>query len=295
MAKVLLIGNDINNATSDYSWKDLIDSLIKFSEISEKPEKANKPFPLLYEEIYLTAARQNGLKELEIKKFIASNTGYLEPNAIHEHVMSLDLENILTTNYDLTFEKCLSTKSSSHTNQGYIKETLYSLFRMHHLDNKKIWHIHGSELVPRSITLGYEHYSGYLQQMRNYIASGAKGVYSKKDFLPIEQRLQSGPFSHYSWVDYFFTHEVHILGLNLDFVEMHLWWLLTYRARLMVEGRISLKNKIYYYLPEKFIDSSKHKLQLLQVNGVQSISFPMYRNDRMQYYKAILDHIEKTE
>jgi hypothetical protein len=295
MGKVLLIGNDINNATSDYSWRDLIDGLITFSKIREKPDMANKPFPMLYEEIYLTAARQNGLKELEIKSFIASNTGYLEPNAIHEHVVSLEVENILTTNYDLTCEKCLSKNSGNLTNQGFIKETLYSLFRMHHLERKKIWHIHGSELLPRSITLGYEHYSGYLQQMRNYIASGAKGIYKNKDFSPIEQRLQSGPFNHYSWVDYFFTHDVHILGLNLDFVEMHLWWLLTYRARLLVEERISLTNKIYYYFPEQLMNSSRPKLQLFHVNGVETISFPIRRNDKMQYYKEILDHIEKTK
>jgi len=295
MAKVLLVGNDINNATSDYSWKELIDGLIKFCRIREKPDMANKPFPLLYEEIYLTAARKSRLKELEIKKFIASNTEYLEHNAIHEHVMSMEVENILTTNYDMTFEKCLPAKSGNLTNQGIIKETLYSLFRMHHLKHTKIWHIHGSELLPRSITLGYEHYSGYLQQMRSFIASGAKGIYKNKDFSPIEQRLHSGPFSHYSWVDYFFTHDVHILGLNLDFVEMHLWWLLTYRARLMVEDRISLSNKIYYYLPEQFMESSRPKLQLFHVNGVQTISFPIRKNDKMQYYKEILDHIGKAK
>ncbi len=294
MAKALLIGNDINNATSSYSWSDLIDSLLDFANLEQWPEKANKPFPMLYEEIYLNAARINGIKEIELKEFIASKTVKLDPSQIHQRIMSSDIDVILTTNYDLTFEKCLESKPTI-SNKGFIKETLYSLFRVHQLEGKSIWHIHGSEVSPRSITLGYEHYSGYLQQMRNYIASGTRGTYKKKDFLPIVRRIEGGPLEHFSWVEYFFTHDVHIFGLNLDFVEMHLWWLLTYRARLMVEKRISISNKIYYYIPASLVKSSKPKLDLLKVNGVDCIELTMRGSDRLNYYKKVLDQIDQTD
>ncbi len=48
-----------------------------------------------------------------------------------------------------------------------------------------------------------------------------------------------------SWVDLFFTTDVHILGLGLGVVEMHLWWVLTYRARQMAEG-LELDGKVFF-------------------------------------------------
>jgi hypothetical protein len=294
MQKVLLIGNDINNATSSYSWDDLLSGLISFARLKNAPNKDNKPFPLLYEEIYLNSARQHGTKEIELKDFIASNTGKLEPNKIHRRIMDMGVNDILTTNYDLTFEKCVDSSVKDISNQGYIQEILYSLFRIHLLGERRIWHIHGSEVSPHSIILGYEHYSGYLQQMRNYVATGTKGTYKRKDFLPMIRRIASGPLEHFSWVEYFFTHDVHILGLNLDFVEMHLWWLLTYRARLMVENRISIQNDIYYYLPEQLAQGAKHKLELFEVNGVKAITIPLRGGNKMAYYNSVLDKVENS-
>jgi hypothetical protein len=108
------------------------------------------------------------------------------------------------------------------------------------------------------------------------------------------RRIASGPLEHFSWVEYFFTHDVHILGLNLDFVEMHLWWLLTYRARLMVENRISIQNDIYYYLPEQLAQGAKHKLELFEVNGVKAITIPLRGGNKMAYYNSVLDKVENS-
>lgn len=292
MEKVLLIGNDINNATSSYSWDDLLDGLISFAQLNNTPDNTNKPFPLLYEEIYLNSARLHGTDEITLKDFIASNTGKLEPNEIHRRIMGMDVKDIFTTNYDLTLEKCLNVSLKNISNRGFIRETLYSLFRLHQVDSKRIWHIHGSEVTPRSITLGYEHYSGYLQQMRNYVATGTRGTYKKKDFRPIKKRIEDGPLAYFSWVEFFFTHDIHILGLNLDFVEMHLWWLLTYRARAMVERRFPIRNSMYYYLPEQSVSDSRHKLELLEVNGVKSFPIKHKRSNKLDYYTKVLDYIE---
>ena len=292
MEKVLLIGNDINNATSSYSWEDLLNGLISFARLEKMPNKTNKPFPLLYEEIYLNAAKSHKTEEIELKDFIASNTGKLKPNEIHHRIMAMEVQDILTTNYDLTLEKCVDSSVKGVSNQGYIKETLYSLFRVHHVDNRHVWHIHGSEISPRSITLGYEHYSGYLQQMRNYVATGTKGTYKKQDFLPIAKRMSDGPLDYFSWVEFFFTHDVHIIGLNLDFVEMHLWWLLTFRSRAKVEGRFPVKNSLFYYLPERFVNDYRHKLELLEVNGVKTIAISRQEGEKLNYYKKVLDHID---
>ena len=293
MNKVLLVGNDINNINSRYSWDELINDLMDSANLKKKLSKKDKPFPMLYEEIYLNAARQNGLKELSIKKRIAANTQNLQPNEIHHRICQLGIEHILTTNYDLTLEKSLSLDPKKITNQGCVKENLYSLFRHHAADDQKIWHIHGSETSPQSITLGYEHYSGYLQQMRNYVAHGTKGVYKHIDFPPLAKRLRDKPFKSHSWVDIFFTHDIHILGLNLDFVEMHLWWLLTFRTRAMLQNRFKLTNTITYYYPKKYQEASQYKLDLLEVSGVRTVPIHLQGENRMAYYHRVIDEIEK--
>jgi len=249
--KALLIGNDVNNATETYSWNDLIEGLLEYAKI-DKLNKKDKPFPLLYEEIYLNSARKYRTSESRLKKYISSQTRKLNPNDLHRQILDLGIADVMTTNYDLSFEKTAGLEKKKCVNKGVVKENLYSVFRYHQTEKHKIWHIHGSETATKSITLGFEHYSGYLQQMRNYVATGTKGVYSNKEFLPISKRIREDNINFDSWIDFFFTKDVYIFGLNLDFVEMHLWWLLTYRARAIVEKRFQIENRIIYFYPKHF-------------------------------------------
>lgn len=290
--KALLIGNDINNATESYSWQDLINGLLEYARIDRDLNQVNKPFPMLYEEIYLNSARAHNTPESRLKKYIASQTRKMNPNKIHKDILDLGIENILTTNYDLSFENAAGLNINKCRNKGYIKESLYNVFRYHQTSSHKIWHIHGSQTVPKTITLGYEHYSGFLQQMRNYVATGTKGNYAKRDFLPIVKRIQMNDIKYESWIDLFFTHDIYIFGLNLDFVEMHLWWLLTYRARLIVENRCKLDNKIFYFYPKKYEKGSKHKLEMFKINGIEIIPEKLQGKYKIQYYERIINRIK---
>ena len=103
--KALLIGNDINNATESYSWNDLIKGLLDYSKIDSNLNQKDKPFPMLYEEIYMNSAKAYQTSESRLKKYIASQTRKLNPNQLHRQILDLGIENILTTNYDLSFEK----------------------------------------------------------------------------------------------------------------------------------------------------------------------------------------------
>ncbi|QTY27816.1 SIR2 family protein [Flavobacterium sp. CS20] len=290
--KALLIGNDINNATESYSWQDLINGLLDYAKIERGLNQKNKPFPMLYEEIYLNSAKKYKTSERRLKKYIASQTRNMKPNELHKAILDLGIENIITTNYDLSFEKSADLDLKKCRNKGFIKESLYSVFRYHQTNKHKVWHIHGSQIAPNSITLGYEHYSGFLQQMRNYVATGTKGNYSKKDFLPMAKRIKSEDVKYESWIDLFFTHDIYILGLNLDFVEMHLWWLLTYRARVMVEKRFPINNKIVYFYPSKYEKNSRHKLEMFKVNGVETIPEKLHGNYKLKYYERIINRIK---
>jgi hypothetical protein len=277
---------------STYSWQNLIENLISFSDLNGIIRIDNKPFPLLYEEIYLNAIRSGRKNESELKQFIATETTRLRSNIIHSNIMSLNVTNILTTNYDLLLEYS-TQKKGIFENAGLIKENTYNLFRCHSLGSKNIWHIHGCENTPKSITLGYEHYSGYLQQMRNYLTKGTGDSYQNKTFHPLWKRYLKGKLVMDSWVDAFFMKDIHILGLNMDFVEIHLWWLLTFRARVMLENKYPINNRIYYYYPKELEVLSKTKLEMLKAVNVQILSYPHYQKNKLNYYQMIINDIKK--
>jgi len=144
-----------------------------------------------------------------------------------------------------------------------------------------------------SINLGFEHYGGQLQQMRNYVVSGTTYSSPQAPRLPLLRRLKQGPIKTHSWLDLFFTCDVHILGLSLDFVETDLWWLLTYRARQKYQrNTIPVPNNLYYYIPEEFVKSATFKLDMLRANDVQvtAISAP----NKTAYYREVLKRIRKA-
>ncbi|MDT3249729.1 hypothetical protein QZQ97_02165 [Serratia sp. root2] len=119
----LLVGNGINNITNGNSWLDVLNNLGETYGI--KIDTQEKPFPLAYEEIYFNILNksQNGFLENEIKNYIASKINKIKPNEIHHKIIKLECDNILTTNYDLTFEYCLddSIRPEDLKNEGKIK------------------------------------------------------------------------------------------------------------------------------------------------------------------------------
>ncbi|WP_042860002.1 SIR2 family protein [Dickeya sp. NCPPB 3274] len=291
----LLIGNGINNITNGNSWLDVLNSLGHAYGINIDIQK--KPFPLAYEEIYFNIINKqvSGFSESEIKYYIALKINSIKPNEIHKKILELECNNILTTNYDLAFEYCLddSVRPEDLKNEGKIKESKYNIFRHHKVKNKNIWHIHGALNNPHSIILGYEHYSGYLQSMRGYTTTGSQ--YSDKTFNePFTKRLKKGDIGN-SWIDDFFTKNIYILGLNLDFVEIDLWWLLTFRERSRLTKKINLQHGITYYIPHCYYDDpvSKPKIDLLKSVGViVNHEFGLvFKGNEKEYYLAVINDI----
>jgi hypothetical protein len=266
---VLLIGNGVNNLTNEKNWSELLKAMIKFCKVKFEIEINNgKPFPLLYEEIYLNSHHRT---ELDLKKWIANEVMHISENKIHQLIKEKEFKNILTTNYEYTLERSIAQGLSFKSkNEGLIRENKFSVFRHTTVNNTKIWHIHGECSKPESINLGYEHYAGQLQQMRNYVVSGTH--YKNKDNQDaLSRRLSKTALSFESWIDFFFSKDIHIIGLALDFVETDIWWLLTYRARLMKSRRNKVNNKITYYIPQQFFELSKYKIQLFHAMNVETV------------------------
>jgi len=293
----VLVGNDINNIFQGNSWLDVLKSLE--DKYGIKTNTINKPFPLAYEEIYFNIlnTQPDNFSENDIKDVIANKIKTIIPNDIHKEIIKLNCTNILTTNYDLAFEICLDENLNIEDlkNEGKIKESKYNIFRHHQINGKKIWHIHGALTLPSSIILGYEHYSGYLQNMRGYTTTGSQ--YKNQDFnKPLTNRLSIDDIGN-SWIDDFFTKDIYIFGLNLDFVEIDLWWLLTFRERYRLTKKSDLYNKITYYIPQCFYEtpSSKPKIELLQSVGVE-VNFEFgseFNEKKREYYLSIINDISR--
>lgn len=281
----LLVGNDINNISPGVSWGDLLHNIKKKYNL---PLLANgsKPFPMLYEEIFLHAIKKNNMDETELKIYIGEEISRISPNEIHSLIRELPITNILTTNYEFSLEAI-----TPELNNSLVRETVYSVFRQYEVGNKTYWHIHGDCNVPASINLGYEHYCGQLQKMRDYVVNAPNYSSKKIHKESLIRRLKmKGKLNLQSWIDLFFTHDVHILGLSLDFVEIDLWWLLTYRARSKYYKKGNfIKNKLYYYTPLKYVEGAMDKIQLLKANDVEVIEIDI--DDKAEYYKAVIDGI----
>lgn len=122
---VLLIGNDINNISRGQSWKDLLQDIITFCHAGDCVELDDKkPFPLLYEEIFLTASKNHRIREKDLKSFIAIKAAEIKANPLHAAIRELKPSHILTTNYEFTLEGQIPLENTS-----IIKEKFYSIFR----------------------------------------------------------------------------------------------------------------------------------------------------------------------
>ncbi len=285
----LFIGNDINNLTPGISWRELLNQIIEHYRLTDSVmQHPMKPFPMLYEEIFLNVIRQNHVEEKKVKEYIASKISQITPNDIHQRILEMGVKNIITTNYDYTLEG-----SNSLKNEGIISERLYSIFRKTIVNKTNFWHVHGEANVPMSINLGYEHYGGQLQQMRNYVVSGTNYESKKIKKAPLVRRIkEKGPRSldYNSWIDLFFTKDIHIFGIGLDFIEIDLWWLITYRARAkLYKGTTEIPNNIYYYSPTRFLESSSYKIELLKANDIVIIHFS--DDSKEAYYNSVVDRI----
>lgn len=214
----LLIGNGINYLGKDVvGWSDLLNSLIQKIGKLNVINIEEKPFLHLYEEIFTRAEKYTDKDEQHIKQDIVNEIRRMRPNLYHQKIIDLPFENILTLNYDYNF-----TNNNSVVRN---KEVKYSLKRYQSINNKKIWHIHGELDNYHSIMLGYSHYMGSINNIQTYLNSSEK--------------------NDSTWVDIFLKNDIYILGAGLDFEELDIWWLLSYRNRELLEGKNDKSSPAY--------------------------------------------------
>jgi hypothetical protein len=216
----ILIGNGFNRIdSSQKSWEDI---LIEIAKDVGDPEilslYRHKPETLIFEQLAYADGRSS--KETQIKATLASEMQTLQPNSLHNLALGLNFGHILTTNYDYCFEAASGTNPDELERNGSA-EKRYSLFRKHVVQDTSIWHIHGEARSASTIMLGYEHYAGSLQNVRQYMTSNrnSKSLKRVSKFKLGNDHFESDENGH-SWLDVFFRDDIHILGLSLDYTEV---------------------------------------------------------------------------
>lgn len=289
--KVLFIGNGINNLNNEKSWDNLVAELRKRVGKKNDAKDLIKQFPMVFENLLNYGILNRRItNENDLKNIVAEKVTEIQPNQIHDRITRINPEHIITTNYDFVLEKGFTISKIS-----LIDEKRFSVFRKFSADGRYFWHVHGDCSNPKTINLGFEHYSGQLQYLRNYVVSGTQYKSNKVPKEPLSKRLKSlaeNPIYNdtiYSWVDLMFTEEVHIIGLCLDFIEIDLWWLLTYRAKLKGQKGMKINNKIYYYIPTEFCEQSEGKIEVLNNVGIEVIKI---NKSKYEFYNSVFDKIE---
>jgi len=271
MATSLLIGNGINRLSNEEaSWEYVLQELAARNPVGAELELIKqKPFPLVYGEILLRNPSGNvPADELRMKRRIAKLVEGLDGNGYHRRVMESGTKHVMTTNYDYGFEKSCDDRG---LRKNVKEESKYNLFRRRAVGRSFVWHVHGEAGVSNSITLGYDHYSGYLQKLRDH-ATADRGPTGGSPFKRGDRSFDTTDGTTYSWLDVFFRDDVHIVGLGLDYTEIDLWWALTYKARLKAR-RVDVGKTIFHdWHREPLGDHGKGKHSLLRALAVEVVS-----------------------
>ena len=299
----ILFGNGLNLLNEGTpSWDDLL------RDIAKESLDNNIPNTLKYEAVILKQPYREGpmrlftsdgkvlitsdgkvllasgeVIESKLKKDIAERVSVFEPNDIYRMVSELPVAHFMTTNYDNTLLKVREENSIKSRNR---QEQTYSIRRHYTLvDGKQYWPIHGNVESPRSIMLGFDHYCGALSKVESYV----KGGYEMPEIgrmSSITKRLEDGIKEVLSWIDLFFSSDVHIIGQGLDYAEMDLWWILNKRRRIKQKDAKLISNRIVYY-PDYSI--AKDKRQLLNGFDVEISELPDYSAGYHSNYWEQLD------
>lgn len=250
----LLLGNGINRVALQRGWYEILRELaITFGGIDLVPHIESKPLSMFIEELCARSTIPFPKAEHMVKVEFAKLLKQIEPVEAHTRVCG-QFRVIMTTNYDFTIEEAFA--GPLHSPAFLAPESRYSLFRRHTASKKEVWHVHGDVARPGSMVLGFDHYAGYLQKIRNYVTDSVE--VKSHPHGRVSSPVKSGDLqftdnrSIYSWVDYFLRDHIHIVGLGLDFTEIDLWWLLLHKRR-----RKHQTGQVFYYHISLHMDASE--------------------------------------
>lgn len=286
------LGNGFSRAVFNNipSWEILINP-------STNPTYSIENYTFLCKMQYILGKNKNeaAVKEALVQKLkdviVSQNIreGIRGLNRFGEYLRLYRINNIITTNYDRGIEFILCNYCEYKEVEkplGLIPEDIYSIRTYKILKYKngnhklRLWKMHGDVSRPKSIMLGFDHYCGSLAKLSNYI----KGTYCSKDAkiecrVNIENKCINNAFDRISWAELFFSTNVFIIGLGLDFSEIDIWWLLNKHVRIKTQNPHHLQNSIYYFYNEQY-DNPEEKKDIFQMLSTFCVEQVSIRSDK---------------
>jgi hypothetical protein len=288
MPKTLFLGNGVNRLFGDIAWKHLLEGLAASVNAHDVLTQVDfKPFALVYEEITFRSNVTSRAQENALKGQIAALLVQLNVNEYHTRLVEAVETHIITTNYDYNLE--VSCGSEGEVADSAL-ESRYSVFRRRRTANDRfVWHVHGEASRPETIVLGYDHYSGQLQKLRDYATADRQSKRTIKSPFKMRDLRFEDSERPYSWIDVFFRDDVHIVGLGLDYTEIDLWWLLAYKRRLSQMSAYGTGKTVFHNITSGIeSDAARAKVAILDSFGVDVISHPV-ADDYTKAYDRILE------
>jgi len=286
MRNTVLFGNGINRVSDNaVSWDRLLNNIKGANQFSNGKLPNTMVYERIFMEQHISKSSQNA-DELKIKDSIAKAMLSQSSNEVFKLLATMDVDNYLTSNYDYAFEKALNSRP-----QKLSTEDIYSLRRKRKYTtsngDKYLWNIHGEIDHPKSIMLGLDHYCGSVSKIDSYVKGSYKHTVAGKSLTvePMLEKLKAESYCFTSWVDLFFSSNVHIIGLSLDYSETDIWWLLNKRARYAADGWVS--NKVYFYADAM----DEEKMGLLKSFNVEVVIIKVVNDDYIGMYKSAINKI----
>lgn len=301
MENTLLVGNGLNRTLKNsIAWNELLKKIADDYKVKYIDDLL---LPLEFESLVNSVLKKSKNPSdkiyLEIKEKIASgleNTR-LSSNAIHKRIKELPVNNILTTNYDYLLEYVYDADYHYEGN----KKNKYLFNKTSTIQNINFYHFHGFAASAKTICLGYEHYVGITEKLRQNVKFMYKNGKTNNSIV-----LDEGE----EFYKKFFNSNIAFIGQGMPECEIDLWWLLTYRASLYYTGSKKICNTIIYYdivddyqrnnsmkdkdLQQQIIlnQESKHRLLESEHVIVKKIYLKDCRGSYEEAYNRIFDEIK---
>lgn len=295
----IFFGNGVNLLSKEgKSWDDILRQISMDQVISSIPNTLKYESIVLPRDIYTDGyegveIRINGIlekllvdTELFIKEKLAEELIKSKASYYYEKLANLRADNYITTNYEHFICDSL-LKHGCKKGGGYNKPKRrlaphFSLERNGQL--VRIWNIHGAVEDEGSILLGLYEYSKYVTDI-------------EKVLKPIEQK--SPDVNKSSWPYVMLHSDVHMLGFGLGYEEIDIWYILTFRKRLIRKEIIPRNRFFYYSIMDKGYDTNKMELLKTLDVDVVPINFDWsenaYEKAYNEIYKRIREQVKNVE
>lgn len=243
MDKTLLLGNGLNRTLKDgFSWADMLKDLGSDGDGGD-----SVPFPIQFEEIAAQRGCMIGKRRSdpykEIRTEISGRIDGLDLCAGEAHLAfrNIGMNHVVTTNCDTVFESMFDVRKSKE-NPGSSRNVLDAIFET---PTVVFYHAHGLGSWKNTLCLGHEHYASLIGKIRSEFFTNVNDESQEN----ITDLVTGKRESKHIWPELFFTSDIAIVGLGLDYSEIDLWWLLSMRAALFSpnKGLIENENRIIFY------------------------------------------------